>query len=83
MLFYICIAYIFLFIACVIGAFNHEYKANLLQRIALSILAIWSIWRIGLIWNYGWGYPHEFLVATALVLYAIGSAIKTRKYRRG
>jgi len=78
---YICAAYLLLFAACAAGAFSMNYNANLLQRVALSILAFWSVWRIDLIWDHGWGYPHEPVLATALMLYAIGSFVKTLHWR--
>lgn len=81
MMAYICAIYLLLFFACVAGAFSTLYNANLLQRLALSTLAFWTMWRIGLIWEHGWGYPHEPVVATALLLYAIGSVIKTLAWR--
>ena len=73
--------YTLLFIACLVGVFSKDYQANLLQRLSLSTLAFWSIWRIGLVWEYGWGYPHEVVIATSLIMYAIGSLIKTLKWK--
>ena len=45
------------------------------------MFAVWSAWRMGLVWRHGWGYPHEPLVASAMALYALGSAYKTIAYR--
>ena len=36
---------------------------------------------MGLVWRHGWGYPHEPLVASAMALYALGSAYKTIVFR--
>ena len=79
---YICAAYALVFTACVAGAFSENYCANLLQRIALSTLAFWVVWRAGLILERGWGGMHEPVVATALALYSIGSLIKTLKFTK-
>lgn len=79
---YICTVYAVVLLACAIGAFNRHYDANLLQRLALSMFALWAVWRIRLVYSHSWGYPHEPLVATALLLYAIGSGFKTLKYWR-
>lgn len=74
---YICLAYVLVFAACLAGAFSVLYQANFLQRLSIFILAIWSVWRIQLIWEEGWSYPHEPLLATCLALYALGSIVKT------
>jgi hypothetical protein len=79
---YVTVAYAVVFSACVAGAFAHSYDANLPQRIAMALFAIWSVWRVQLVVVYGWGYPHETFVATALLLYAVGSAWKTIKWTK-
>lgn len=79
---YVCTAYVVVCAACIAGAFSRDYSANLLQRLALAIFALWSTWRAQLVYEYGWGYPHETLVATALLLYAAGSALKTLRWKR-
>lgn len=79
---YVCAAYAVVLLACTAGAFSRAYAANLLQRLALALLALWSAWRIELVARYGWGYPHEPMVATALLLYAVGSLHKTIKHLR-
>lgn len=78
---YICTVYAVVLLACVAGAFNRHYDANLAQRVALSLFALWAAWRIRLVYDNGWGYPHEPMVATALLLYAVGSGFKTIKWR--
>lgn len=78
---YICTAYLVVFAACIGAAFSHLYKANLLQRIAVSMIGIWVAWRVVLIWEHGWDYPHEPVIATALAVYALGSVLKTAIYR--
>ena len=77
---YVCTAYAAVLSACVAGAFSRSYNANLAQRLALALLGLWSAWRIQLVYAYGWGYPHETFMATALLLYAVGSAHKTIRY---
>ena len=77
---YVCAAYVIVLLACVVGAFDRDYDANLLQRLALFIFAMWSAWRIQLVSANGWGYPHEPLVASALLMYAAGSVYKTLKW---
>lgn len=79
---YVCGAYTVFLLLCAAGAFSRSYDANLAQRLALALLALWAAWRIELVLRSGWGYPHETLVATALLLYATGSLYKTIKYLR-
>lgn len=74
---FVVLAYAIFFTACTVGAFSRAYSANLAQRLALALFAVWSAWRMGLVWRHGWGYPHEPLVASAMALYALGSAYKT------
>lgn len=81
MAYYICGAYVVLFIVCLFGAFSKNYSANFMQSTAILLFALWAAWRIGLVWKFGWGYPHEPLVATALLLYSVGSFLKTWNYR--
>ena len=78
---FVVLAYAIFFTACTVGAFSRAYSANLAQRLALALFAVWSAWRIGLVWRHGWGYPHEPLVASAMALYALGSAYKTIVFR--
>lgn len=80
---YVIITYIGIFVACLAGAFSNAYCANLLQRVALSTLAFWTVWRMGLIYERGYSTEHEAIVGTALALYAIGSLVKTLKFNRG
>lgn len=74
---FVVLAYAIFFTACTVGAFSRAYSANLAQRLALAMFAVWSAWRMGLVLRHGWGYPHEPLVASAMALYALGSAYKT------
>ena len=78
---FVVLAYAVFLSACTVGAFSRAYSANLAQRLALALFAVWSAWRMGLVWRHGWGYPHEPLVASAMALYALGSAYKTIAYR--
>ena len=78
---FVVLAYAIFFTACTVGAFSRAYSANLAQRLALALFAVWSAWRMGLVWRHGWGYPHEHLVASAMALYALGSAYKTIVFR--
>ena len=78
---FVVLAYAIFFTACTVGAFSRAYSANLAQRLALAMFAVWSAWRMGLVWRHGWGYPHEPLVASAMALYALGSAYKTIVFR--
>jgi len=79
---YICIVYLFVLAACVLGAFNMTFNANVVQRVALFLLAVWAVWRFRLVLAYGWAYPHEPLVVTALGLYAAGTVLQTWTRRR-
>ena len=78
---FVVLAYAIFFTACTVGAFSRAYSANLAQRLALALFAVWSAWRMGLVWRHGWGYPHEPMVASAMALYALGSAYKTIIFR--
>ena len=78
---FVLAAYAVFLSACTVGAFSRAFQANLPQRLALALFAVWSAWRMGLVWRHGWGYPHEPLVASAMALYALGSAYKTIAYR--
>ena len=78
---YICALYVYVAVSCVIGAFSRVFCANLLQRLALACLGMWSVWRIQLVIESGWGIPHEPLIATSLGLYALGTMIKTFSWR--
>ena len=78
---FVVLAYAIFFTACAVGAFNRTYSANLAQRLAIALFAVWSAWRMGLVWRHGWGYPHEPLMASAMALYALGSAYKTIVFR--
>ena len=78
---FVVLAYAIFFTACTVGAFSRTYSANLAQRLAMALFAVWSAWRMGLVWRHGWGYPHEPLVASAMALYALGSAYKTIVFR--
>lgn len=78
---FVLAAYAVFLSACTVGAFSRAYSANLAQRLALALFAVWSAWRMGLVWRHGWGYPHEPMVASAMALYALGSAYKTIAYR--
>ena len=78
---FVVLAYAVFLSACTVGAFSRAFQANLAQRLALALFAVWSAWRMGLVWRHGWGYPHEPLVASAMALYALGSAYKTMIFR--
>lgn len=77
---YIISAYVLVFVSCLAGSFARTYEANVMQSIALALMAFWSVWRIRLIWEYGWGIPHEPLLATALMCHCVGSVTKTYRY---
>ena len=79
---YICAAYGLIVLTCVMGAFNIDYDANLLQRLALAMVAVWCVWRIQLVYAYQFTYPNEPVVATAIMLYAIGSIMKTLRWKK-
>ena len=78
---FVVLAYAVFLSACTVGAFSRAFQANLAQRLALALFAVWSAWRMGLVWRHGWGYPHEPLLASAMALYALGSAYKTIVFR--
>lgn len=78
--YYVMGAYSVFLVACAFGAFSKSYNANLAQRVALAIFAVWAGWRMDLVSRTGWGYPHESTVASAMLLYALGSAWKTVSY---
>ncbi len=78
---FVVLAYAIFFTVCTVGAFSRAFQANLAQRLALALFAVWSAWRMGMVWRHGWGYPHEPLVASAMALYALGSAYTTIIFR--
>ena len=63
------------------GALSPRFDANILQRLALFGFSLWSAWRISLIFEHGYSWPHEPVVVTALALYAAGTVQKTLSYR--
>lgn len=79
---YIVLNFAIVLITSTFGAFSRRFDATILQRLALAMLAIWSAWRIQLLIELGWGQPHEWLIATAIGFYAIGTTIKTLTYRK-
>lgn len=82
MLVYIVAVYAFVLVAASIGALNAAFDAGIMQRVALLLFALWAAWRVYLIFEHGWSYPHEPLIATALLLYGVGTIAKTVHYRR-
>ncbi|WP_237173057.1 hypothetical protein [Paracandidimonas lactea] len=81
-LIYIIALYVIIIPLASWGALSPQFDANMLQRIALCMVALWAAWRISLMLQHGWGFPHEPLVATALALYALGTLQKALGYRR-
>lgn len=81
MSFFICILYSLCLGCCLLGLYNNRFNANFLQRVALVMFAFWSTWRIWLVYQNGWGYPHEPLIATALSLFAVGTITKTISWK--
>lgn len=79
---YIIAAYAFVLGTSALGAFNMAFCANLTQRFALLLFAVWAAWRIQLIVEHGYAWPHEPLAVTALALYAFGTVLKTIHYRK-
>lgn len=77
---YVIACYVVLFVACLAGSFSHRFHANVMQSLGLGILGIWSAWRISLVWQSGWSFPHEPLLATALLFHSIGTISKTLGY---
>lgn len=74
---YVIACYAFAILGCLTGAFSHRFAANLLQQIGLACLSFWAIWRITIVWESGWGWPHEWLLATALLTHSGGTFLKT------
>lgn len=79
---YVIVVYALFSLTTIVGALNRFFDANLTQRLALSLLGLWAIWRITLVYEFGWSYPHEPMMVTALGLYAIGTITKTVSYYR-
>ena len=50
---FVVLAYAIFFTACAVGAFSRIYSANLAQRLAMALFAVWSAWRMGLFWSHG------------------------------
>lgn len=81
-LYYVVAVYAMTLPAAAWGALSPRFDANLLQRVALFGFSLWSVWRISLILDFGYSWPHEPVVVTALALYAAGTVQKTLAYRR-
>lgn len=81
-LIYVVTLYLSIIPASVWGAFSSRFCANVAQQVALCMFALWAVWRIFLIMQHGWGFPHEPMVVTALALYAGGTIQKALHYRR-
>lgn len=79
---YIIGLYVLVISATMWGAFSVRFNANLLQRFALFGFSLWSVWRISLILDYGYSWPQEPVMVTALALYAMGTIKKTLDYKR-
>lgn len=74
---YIIFCY-FVFLTCtLLGAFSRCFDANLFQRVGLMLFGIWTMWRIYLVYLYGWSYPHEPLIASAFLIYSVSTVYKT------
>lgn len=80
MIIYLMTIYGFVALMCIAGQFSRSFNGNSFQRLGLAMAAIWALWRIQMLSNGTWGYPHEPLIATAMGLYAIGTIIKTHHY---
>lgn len=80
MIIYLITTYVFVALMCIAGQFNRSFNGNSFQRLGLAMAAIWSLWRIQMLNNGPWGYPHEPLLATSMGLYAIGTLLKTMHY---
>lgn len=80
MIIYLMTIYGFVALICIARHFNRSFNGNSFQRLGLAMASIWAICRIQMLSNGTWGYPHEPLLATSMVLYAIGTLIKTRQY---
>ena len=79
---YVIVIYALLFPLALWGAFSSLFSANLCQQVALTMFALWSVWRISLVIDKGWGFPHEWLIATAMLLFALGTVQKTWLFRK-
>ena len=80
MIIYLMTTYAFVALMCIAGQFNRSFNGNSFQRLGLAMASIWAIWRIQMLSNGTWGYPHEPLLATSMGLYALGTLIKTKAY---
>jgi len=79
---YMLVLYFFVLLSSILGAFNVLYGANLLQRLALFLLSIWSMWWMQVIYEKGYNGNHEVLEVTALAMFAAGTIQKTLKWRK-
>ena len=46
---FVVLAYAVFLSACTVGAFSRAFQANLAQRLALTLFAVWSTWRMDLV----------------------------------
>lgn len=68
--------------ACCWATFSRRFDANTIQRVAMMILALWCIWRAWLMRDNVIGHYQMAVIATGLLLFAIGTLVKTVKYHR-
>lgn len=77
----VCTLYILSLIGCTFGMYHNRFNANFLQRLALILLAFWFVWRVSLISQKGWEYPHEILIAIAIAVFTLGTTLKTLRWK--
>lgn len=78
---FVCVLYILSLIGCTFGLYHAKFNANFLQRVALILFAFWFVWRITLVYQHGWGYQHEPLIAMAIAIFTLGTIVKTLRWK--
>jgi len=68
-------------LCCTWATFSRNYDANTIQRISMMILSIWCIWRAWLMRDNVIGHLQMSVIATGLLLFAVGTMVKTFRYR--
>lgn len=80
--FIVCLLYGVGLLGCAVGLYNRHYNANVLQRVALALLAVWFVARVLAVFHFGGTYGHEPVIALALAILAIGTLTKTLHHNR-
>lgn len=77
---YLIITYALLAGLCIVGAFSRSFDGDSMQRLGLGVLFFCFAGRAYMLMTMPYGWPHEPLIVTGLLLYASGTIRKTVSY---